>query len=57
MRPYKKAWTPTEALDYIKAQRGKHFDPRLVDAFLGVSERVLEVQRDLQDPAAESRSK
>jgi hypothetical protein len=24
-----------------------------VDAFLGVRERVLEVQRDMQDPAAE----
>src|SRR6188508_2094700 len=57
VRPYKKAWKSDEALDYIKAQRGKHFDPRLVDAFLGVSERVLEVQRDLQDPALEGMQK
>ena len=53
VRPYKKAWKSADALDYIRAQRGKHFDPRLADAFLGVSERVLEVQRDLQDPSAE----
>ncbi|HXR58738.1 MAG TPA: HD domain-containing phosphohydrolase [Burkholderiales bacterium] len=53
VRPYKKAWKSPDAFDYIRAQRGKHFDPRLADAFLGMSERVLEVQRDLQDPAAE----
>jgi two-component system response regulator RpfG len=53
VRPYKKAWKPADALDYIRAQRGKHFDPRLADAFLGMSEKVLEVQRDLQDPASE----
>ena len=50
-RPYKKAWKPADALDYIRAQRGKHFDPGLADAFLGISDKVLEVQRDLQDPA------
>ena len=54
VRPYKKAWKADDALEYIRAQRGKHFDPRLADAFLGVSERVLEVQRDLQDPLAEA---
>ena len=53
VRPYKKAWKSADALDYIRAQRGKHFDPRLVDAFLDISTRVLEVQRDLQDPATE----
>ena len=53
VRPYKKAWKPDDALDYLRTQRGKHFDPRLVDAFLGMSERILEVQRDLQDPALE----
>ena len=57
VRPYKKAWKSADALEYLGAQRGKHFDPRLVDAFLGVSERVLEVQRDLQDPAGEAATK
>ncbi|MND04916.1 Cyclic di-GMP phosphodiesterase response regulator RpfG [compost metagenome] len=53
MRPYKKAWKSADALDYLRAQRAKHFDPRLVDAFIGVSESVLEVQRDMQDAAKE----
>lgn len=35
-RPYKKAWTHEEAIDEILAQRGVHFDPAVVDAFLDV---------------------
>jgi HD-GYP domain-containing protein (c-di-GMP phosphodiesterase class II) len=33
-RPYRKAWHPEKAIEYIKAQSGKHFDPRLVQIFL-----------------------
>jgi len=33
-RPYKKAWTPADALAEIVRQRGSHFDPRIVDAFV-----------------------
>ena len=37
VRPYKKAWTSRRgASSYLRQQRGKHFDPRLVDAFIGV---------------------
>lgn len=32
-RSYKKAWEWNETLDYMKEQRGKQFDPRIVDAF------------------------
>ena len=36
-RPYRpKAWTKTEALKYIKAESGKHFDPEIVEVFLRV---------------------
>jgi putative two-component system response regulator len=34
IRPYKKAWTEQEALDFLVKQKGKHFDPELVDLFL-----------------------
>jgi putative two-component system response regulator len=34
VRPYKKAWTEEEALDLLVQQKGKHFDPGLVDLFL-----------------------
>jgi PAS domain S-box-containing protein len=37
-RPYKRAWSSAEAIEEIAAQSGKHFDPRVVDAFLQVVE-------------------
>ncbi len=33
-RPYRKAWEKEKVLDYIREQSGKHFDPKVVDAFL-----------------------
>ncbi len=33
-RPYRKKWTEQKALEYILEQRGKHFDPQVVDVFL-----------------------
>lgn len=35
-RPYKNAWTPEETLEEIKRQRGIHFDPQVVDAFIAI---------------------
>ena len=35
-RPYKKAWPVSEAIEEIKRQRGRQFDPRVVAAFLKV---------------------
>ncbi len=39
-RPYKKAWPVEEALAEIERQSGKQFDPRIVEAFLQVCERL-----------------
>jgi len=33
-RPYRKAWTKEDALEYIREQSGKHFDPQVVEIFL-----------------------
>ena len=35
-RPYKTAWAVEDALDEIRALSGSHFDPRLVELFLGL---------------------
>ncbi len=33
-RPYRSAWTREQALEYLREQSGKHFDPQVVEAFL-----------------------
>lgn len=33
-RPYRAAWPEAKALEYIRAESGKHFDPHIADAFL-----------------------
>jgi len=37
-RPYRKAWSKGKALEHIKSQSGKHFDPQVVEAFLEIVE-------------------
>lgn len=44
-RPYKEAWPVERAIDEIASQGGRQFEPRLVGAFLEVSESA-----DLLDP-------
>jgi hemerythrin-like metal-binding protein len=39
-RPYKRAWSEEQALDFICAQAGAQFDPKVVEAFLVVTERA-----------------
>ncbi|HUH97988.1 MAG TPA: PAS domain S-box protein [Anaerolineales bacterium] len=33
-RPYRKAWSKGEAMQYIREQSGRHFDPRVVQVFV-----------------------
>lgn len=44
-RIYKKAWKLDKILNYIKAERGKSFDPSVVDIFLDSLESVIEIQK------------
>lgn len=43
-RPYKKAWTVEAATDLIREQRGKHFDPALVEVFFECLPEILEAR-------------
>ena len=36
VRPYKEAWSIDRALDYVRDESGKHFDPDLVSAMLSM---------------------
>ncbi len=33
-RPYRRAWSEKDALEYIHSEKGKHFDPQCAEAFL-----------------------
>lgn len=35
-RPYRKAWSKQDTMQYIESQSGSHFDPRLVPEFLNM---------------------
>ena len=34
-RVYKAAWSPGEAMDFVKEESGRMFDPEVVKAFVG----------------------
>jgi Response regulator containing a CheY-like receiver domain and an HD-GYP domain len=40
-RPYRAAWTMEAALAELRAQSGKHFDPRIVEAYIAHAARPL----------------
>ncbi len=52
VRPYKKAWSFQDALDYVQANSGKHFDPDCVRAFEKRIDGVAQVMRELGEPEA-----
>jgi putative two-component system response regulator len=45
VRPYKAAWSIEQALDYLRENRGKHFDPALVDLFVTLIPEVIAVMQ------------
>lgn len=49
VRPYKPAWPLEKALDFLREQRGQHFDPACVDAFLADLPAVLAIGERFQD--------
>jgi two-component system, response regulator RpfG len=52
-RPYKVAWNTDAALTYLYEHRARHFDPVLVDQFIGMRDEITLVQREFQDPEPE----
>jgi len=45
-RPYRKSMQQEDALDYIKSQTGKHFDPTVVESFLQLLENGNKLHPD-----------
>ncbi|MDV7340546.1 response regulator [Terasakiella sp. A23] len=48
-RPYKKAWTIDEAINFLKENAGSHFDPNLVPLFIECLPKILDIRAEHQD--------
>lgn len=48
-RYYKKAWEDERIIDLLKSERGKHFDPQLVDLFMDNFDLFLETRNRYVD--------
>ncbi|AVI61519.1 two-component system response regulator [Halomonas sp. GFAJ-1] len=53
-RPYKKAWAVEDAVALIEKERGHHFDPDIVDAFLQSLPELLAIKDQWQQEAPKS---
>lgn len=53
-RPYKKAFEPSVCFEMITEERGKHFDPQVVDAFLAAKDSIMETRQQWLDAIANS---
>lgn len=45
-RPYKEAWPVEKAFDTMQQDSGSHFDPQLVEAFMGIREEILAIKAE-----------
>lgn len=43
-RPYKKAWSEEDAVNFLREQKGRHFDPHLVELFAAQMPAIREVR-------------
>ena len=62
-RPYKRGWSIDEAITELLSERGRHFDPALVEAFVGMRDELRRLytpgglqQAELAAPAARGAS-
>ncbi len=48
-RVYKKAWDDENIFELIRQERGKHFDPKLVDLFFQNINKILQIREKFKD--------
>lgn len=53
-RPYKDAWPVDKAVEFLKEQKGKHFDPRLVDLFIEILPDILNIRDQYAEESQET---
>ena len=52
-RPYKVAWSVEKAVDFLQENAGSHFDPHLIDRFVGILPDIEAIRRRFADPLHE----
>lgn len=48
-RPYKNAWSTQAAVEYMESHKGKHFDPKCLEAFKAQLDNITKIQGMLPD--------
>lgn len=48
-RPYKEAFSEERAFTIISKETGRHFDPKVVEAFFGIREEILSIRLKFKD--------
>lgn len=48
-RVYKKAWPLEEVLELFNEEKGKHFDPKLIDIFMDNLDEFLQIKDTFRD--------
>jgi putative two-component system response regulator len=48
-RPYKEAWSIEKTVDFLQSQKGKHFEPKLVDLLIENLPQILEIKATFKD--------
>jgi putative two-component system response regulator len=46
-RAYRQAWTVDAAVAFMKRERGRHFDPDVIDALIGSLDEILAIRQEL----------
>jgi len=49
VRPYKAAWTVEDAIEFMRSQKNRHFDPELVDLFEQQLDQIVEIKNRWKD--------
>lgn len=52
-RPYKDAWPLDAVMATLREASGSHFEPRILDAFIGILPQILEIQEKWRQHEAE----
>lgn len=48
-RPYKEAWNVEDTITFLQGQKGKHFEPKLVDLLIAILPKILEIKMTFKD--------